>query len=146
MKLALAGTATVLVLGLLWHAGPQRHAAAAPAPALVVAQSESSPARGDEQRRYDQMRHLYAEALQHYQEDAAARAAWPFGGMPSAATPPKGWLKAFERCTRDWGDEQRERNAVALGAGQINPDLLRRNVEVDCLLALQEQYRLDGDD
>lgn len=146
MKLALAGMAAVLVLGLPWLAGPHRPAAAAPSPSLVIAQSDPPPPRTDEQRRYDQIRRLYAEALQHYQEDAAARAAWPFGGMPSSDTPPKGWLKAFERCTRDWGEEQRARNAAALTSGSVDADLLRRNVEVDCLLALQEQNRLDGDD
>jgi len=146
MKLALAGISAVAVLGLLWHLGPHKHAAAAPSAMVIVAQSEPAPARTDEQRRYDQIRRLYAEALQHYQEDAAIRAAWPFGGMPSSDTPPKGWLKAFERCTRDWGDEQRERNAATITAGSVDAALLRRNVEVDCLLALQEQQRLDGDD
>ena len=34
----------------------------------------------------------------------------------------------------------------ALASGSVDIDLLRRNVEVDCLLALQEQNRLDGDD
>lgn len=146
MKLALAGVATTLVLGLLWHAGSYRHAAAAPSATLTVAQTDPAPFRTDEQRRYDQIRRLYADALQHYQEDAEARAARPFGGMPSSDIPPKGWLKAFERCTRDWGEEQRERQAPALASGGLDPDLLRRNVEVDCLLALQEQHRLDGDD
>lgn len=146
MKLAFAGLAALAMIGLLWQVGPGQHAAAAPSAMLVVAQADPAPVRTDEQRRYDQIRRLYAEALQHYQEDAAIRAAWPFGGMPSASAPPKGWLKAFERCTRDWGEEQRARNADALGSGRLDGDLLRRNVEVDCLLALQEQQRLDSDD
>jgi len=146
MKLALAGVGTVAVLGLLWQVGIHRHAAAAPSATLVIAQTDPAPARGDEKRRYDQIRQQYALALQHYQEDAAIRAAWPFGGMPSAENPPKGWLKAFDRCTADWGEEQRARNAADLATGTVSADLLRRNVEVDCLLALQEQQRLDTDD